>query len=113
MSDKSKKERAALLFQVHRILVKKTEAAAADRVKLRDAVCAFVFAEQHKGTSLRGMIQTIWEILEKAEKSASVTSPKHVAPPETRNLARQLVEWCVEFHGAGGPMIRSGPALLS
>jgi hypothetical protein len=113
MSDESKKERAALLFQVRRVLVTRTEAATADRVRLRDAVCAFVFAEQRKGISLASMVHTITELLERAEKSTASDSREKAAPNASRDLARQLVEWCVEFFTSGTPMIPPGPALLS
>jgi hypothetical protein len=112
VSDKSKKERAALLFEVHRVLVAKTETATADRIRLRDAVCEFVFAEQRKGTSLSRMIQVIREILKRAEEAAAASHPETALTP-TEDLARQLVEWCIQVQRSGGPITPMGPILLS
>jgi hypothetical protein len=112
MSDKGKKERAALLFEVRRILVAKTETATNDRIKLRDAVCEFVFAEQRKGTSLSRMIEVIKQILKTAEEDASASQPGTGLVP-TEDLARQLVEWCVQLQRAGGIIVPMGPGPLS
>lgn len=112
MSDKSKKERAALLLEVHRILVSKTEIATADRIRLRDAVGEFVFAEQTKGTSLSRMTHVIREILERSEVGSSV-SQSETAPGPTEDLAHELVVWCVQDQRGGGPIVPTGPALLS
>jgi hypothetical protein len=112
MSDKGKKERAALLFEVRRILVAKTEVATNDRIRLRDAVCEFVFAEQRKGTSLSRMTQVIREILKRAEEDAVASQPETTLVP-TEDLARQLVQWCVQVHRAGGTIVPMGPGPLS
>jgi hypothetical protein len=112
MSDKSKKERAALLFEVHRVLVAETETATADRIRLRDAVCEFVFAEQRKGTSLSRMIQVIRETIKGAGDAAAISHPETTLAP-TEDLARQLVEWCIQVQRSGGPITPMGPILLS
>jgi hypothetical protein len=113
MSDKSKKERAGLLFQLRKILVSKAEAAIADQTTLRDAVCQFVFSEQRRGASLASMIGTVRDILATAEKDASKASGVRGLPAASAELARKLVEWCIEFQRAGGPLIPIGPGLVS
>jgi hypothetical protein len=90
VTDQSEKEYQNLLGELNIVLSERTEAAVADRIALRDAVCHYVEAEQSRGTPLSIIIGTVKEILRKAEPiSANV-------PDE---LAEQLVEWCRQFHG--------------
>lgn len=77
------------------------DAAIAARVKLRDAVCAFVVAEEARGISLKAVIQTVKDILSAAEKDDAKSAD---------DLAVQLVNWCREFHESTRPMV---PAAIS
>ena len=90
MTGKWDNEYKDLLGELNTVLSNRTEAAVADRITLRDAVCHYVEAERTRGTSLSAIIDTVNGILAKAEPdSANV-------PVE---LAEQLVEWCRQFHG--------------
>lgn len=77
------------------------EAAIAARMKLRDAVCAFVAAEEARGMSLKTVMQTVKDILGAAEKEATKS---------TDELAVQLINWCREFHKSSRPI---EPAVIS
>ena len=94
-------ERDNLFSELTGFLSDAAEAAIAARVKLRDAVCAFVRAEEARGISLKAVIQTVKEILSAAEKNASHS---------TDDLAVQLVNWCREFYKSSRPM---EPAVVS
>ena len=94
-------ERDDLLSELTSFLSDAAGAAIAARVKLRDAVCAFVAAEEARGISLKTVIQTVKEILSAAEKNATHS---------TGDLAVQLVKWCREFHKSTRPM---EPAVIS
>jgi predicted transcriptional regulator len=89
MTDKPTREHQSLLAHLDKVLTDKTQTAIADRILLRDAVCEYVSVEQARGTPLRGILAAIKEILRKAEKG-SVKA--------TDALARQLINWCLEFH---------------
>src|SRR5512141_3419784 len=93
MSDKTGKEHRALLTQLSTALSEKTKMAIASRIALRDAVCAYVVTETASGVSLESLIQSVKEILRRAEKGAASASDE---------LAQQLVDWCVEFHRSAG-----------
>ena len=94
-------ERDDLFSELTSFLSDAAEAAIAARMKLRDAVCAFVAAEEARGMSLKTVIQAVKETLRAAEKDA-IKSPDE--------LAAQLVNWCREFHNAGRPV---GPVAIS
>jgi hypothetical protein len=95
MTKKSQDERQALTAEVHAVLSDKTQKAISDRETLRDAVCVFVTAERVRGTTLKSLIQTVEEILRKAERAAeSVTDATEA---RASALAKQLVDWCMEF----------------
>lgn len=85
-----KKEYRSLLAEAERRLSGRTNTAANDRIKLRDAVCAFFAAERARGISIAAVQITVEGILKRAED---------VAGGETghRELARQLIEWCVNL----------------
>ena len=89
MTEKSNEEYKVLVGELNAVLSEKTEAAVSDRIKLRDAVCRYVEAEQSRGTPLHAIIATVKGILGKAEPGAGSGSEK---------LAEQLVEWCTQFH---------------
>lgn len=90
MTEKSDNEKKVLLGELNMVLAERTEAAVADRIALRDAVCNYVEAEQARGTSLYAIILTVKEILKEAEPEAANVPDQ---------LAEQLVEWCRHFHG--------------
>ena len=84
-------EYRALLSELHVVLTEKTDIATSDRIVLRDAVCAYVAAERSRGVTLKRVVQTVKEILTKAEEGTAKANEE---------LAKQLVEWCTEFHRA-------------
>ncbi len=90
MTTPSEDEKQVLLSEIATVLSDKTEAAIADRITLRDAVCHYVEAEHSRGTPLATIIATVKGILREAE-------PDDANVPE--ELAEQLVEWCRQFHG--------------
>ena len=90
MTEESDREYQHLLGELNTVLTDRTEAAVADRIALRDAVCHYVEAEQSRQTPLALIIATVKEILREAEPD-----PDNV-PDE---LAEQLVAWCRQFHG--------------
>ena len=90
MTEESDREYRALLGELNTVISERTEAAVADRIALRDAVCRYVEAEQSRGTSLSVIIVAVKEILREAEPNSGNV------PDE---LAEQLVEWCRQFHG--------------
>jgi hypothetical protein len=90
VTEKSDEEYQHLLGELNFVLADRTEAAVADRITLRDAVCHYVEAEQSRGTPLLTIIGTVKEILREAEPDSDNI------PDE---LAEQLVEWCRQFHG--------------
>ena len=95
-----KDERDSLLAELTGALAAKTEEAIASRIALRDAVCAYVAAEQERGMPLATVIQKVKDILSAAEQRVTKA---------TDELAMQLVDWCIEFHRA--PALR--PVILS
>lgn len=104
MSEKTGKEHQTLLNQLSTVLSERTKTAIASRIALRDAVCAYVAAETASGITLESLIQTVKRILRNAEKGATAASDE---------LAQQLVDWCVEFHGEAGAVISRPAGLVS
>ncbi len=96
MSDKAEKVTRALLSELHQALTDRTRQATHSRGSLRDAVCDYVEVEQALGTSLAKIIQTVKDILRKAEADASTATDATERRDDA--LAQQLVDWCVEFH---------------
>jgi len=90
MQDKTNSEYQVLLTEMHEVVSSKAESAIAARIELRDAVCRYVDAEQTRGTMLAVIIRSVEEILAKAEDGTEHAS---------KDLARQLIEWCRQFHG--------------
>jgi hypothetical protein len=89
MTDKN--EYRSLLAEAERHLSGKTNAAANDRIKLRDAVCAFFAAERARGISIGAVQASVEKILLRAEAGAGHRADGH------RELARQLIDWCVRL----------------
>lgn len=96
MPDRTEEEYRTLLTELNKVVTDRTVAATSDRLNLRDAVCAYVAAEQARGTSLTSIIKVVKQILRKAEESANGASD--AAELRNNELARQLVDWCEEFH---------------
>ena len=92
MIEKTAKEYRTLLSELSNVLADRTRDAAKDSISLRDAVCAYVAIEHERGTPLNGVIETVKEILSKAEAGAAG------AAQATNDLAQHLIEWCLEFH---------------
>lgn len=82
-------EYGTLLAELSAVITHRTYEASADSIALRDAVCAYVAVEHSRGTPLESVIETVRQILRKAERGTAQ------APAE---LAQQLVDWCREFH---------------
>ena len=100
MTDKSNPKQGKLIAELDKVLSDRTRAAITDRTALRDAVCAYVDAERLRGTQLTTLIETVNEILRKAEVGAAL-KPDGEADRD-RELAGQLVTWCLEFHHRTG-----------
>jgi hypothetical protein len=96
MTDKSKPEHRKLATELDRVLSFRTQEAITDRTTLRDAVCAYVDAERLRGILLADLIETVNEILRKAEVGAALKSDGEADRDD--ELGRQLVTWCLEFH---------------
>ncbi len=65
------------------------------RLNLRDTVCAFVNVEQARGLPLSAVIVSVKDILAKAQNGVRRASDE---------LAKQLIDWCVEFHLSRQPV---------
>ena len=96
MTDKSRPEHRKLATELDKVLSERTQQAISDRTTLRDSVCAYVDAEQLRGTPLATLIETVNEILRKAEVGAALKSDGEADRDD--ELGRQLVTWCLEFH---------------
>lgn len=85
-------EYGKLLAELSAVIAEKTHEATADSIALRDAVCAYVAAEHSRGTPLASVVETVKQILRKAERETA---------PAPAQLAQQLIDWCHEFHPDG------------
>jgi hypothetical protein len=94
-----------LLQHLNEALTERTDAAIGDRIKLRDAVCAYVMMEQAKGIPIDRVILAVDAILETAEEG--VARESGVMRRRDDALAEQLVQWCLGFSASG----TSGDAL--
>lgn len=91
-----------LLAEAERLLTDATNTAINDRAELRDAVCAYAAAEQVKGSSIDSIRNSIEAILKRAEVRVGKLDGH-------KELARDLLHWCLEQSGSGNPGI--GPVL--
>lgn len=99
MKSRNEAEYRRILTELNRTLFDSTESATRDRINLRDAVCAYIAAEQARGTSLGKITQIVKDILAKAEDAATgAAAPIGLCDDD---LAQQLVDWCGEFYSAG------------
>lgn len=86
-----RKEYRSLLAEAERRLSGSTNAAANDRIKLRDAVCTFFAAERARGIPIAAVQTSVEKILQRAEVGAGDRADGH------RELAQQLIDWCVKL----------------
>jgi hypothetical protein len=98
------KAHEALLEHLTEALSARAEKALADRIALRNAVCAFVAVEQSRGTPLERLIEDVTALLREAETEADVSSEE---------LGRVLVTWCVEFNLAASLAVPPVGGLLA
>ena len=99
---KTEEEYRKVLASINKIVTDQVQAATADRIDLRDAVCAYLEVEQARGTTITRVIQILEEILRNAEQRAERTS--EAGANLSNELANQLVAWCVESRGTGGKL---------
>jgi len=76
----------ALLASIHSVI--------SDRASLREAVCAYLAAEQARGSSVASVVQAVLEILGKATEGGADANEE---------LAQLLVDSCVEPYIFGVP----------
>ncbi len=93
MTDQSNSEYWTLLTQLDSALATRSTTATTDLIRLRDAVCEYVTVERGRGATLAAILLTVEEILQTAGKEST---------GESVALARQIVDWCIEFHGSVG-----------
>lgn len=98
MTDKTGKACRLLLTELNLAITDRASTAASTRATLRGAVCDYVAVEQARGSSLKTIIQTVKDILKNAEQEALKATD--ATEKKDDDLARQLVDWCVEFHHA-------------
>lgn len=94
MDDNKKKSHPTGLRASRAALFASTHAVISDRAILRAAVCAYLAAEQARGSTVASVVQVVREILAKAAEGAA-----HV----NEELAQQLADSCLEPYGAPGP----------
>lgn len=87
MSDNN--EQRVLLAQAEKLLTDATNTATNDRIDLRDAVCAYLAAEQSKGTSLEVVRSSVEAILIRAEVRVGKLNGH-------KELAKELVNGCLD-----------------
>ncbi len=96
---KTEEEYRRLLANINNVITDQAQTVTGDRIALRDAVCAYLEAEQARGTPRARVIQILEEILRNAEQREARTSDAGANP--SGELAGQLVAWCVESRGTG------------
>ena len=102
VSVKTELEYRILFEKLNKVLTERTDDALGHRIKLRDAVCAYVTVEQARGTAIDRVIHAVDAILRKAEEGAAVGAETMKLRDEA--LASRLVYWCIAFgtNGASG-----------
>ena len=83
-----------LLDEAEKLLTDSTNTATRDRVELRDAVCAYLIAEQTKGSSIDSIRTSIEAILIRAEARVGKLDGH-------KELARDLLDWCLNRNESG------------
>lgn len=92
MTDEKKQHRT-LLAAVSDALSAGTHAAISDRTVLRDAVCAYLAAEQARGSTAESVVQTVKDILIEADGERADTNDE---------LAEKLVDSCLGYYRPTG-----------
>ena len=75
-----------------------TDAATRDRIELRHAVCDYFLAQRAMGVRFEMIVDAVEGILKQAEIRADVKN-------DSAELARRLIDWCVEANPAPRPVI--------
>ena len=96
---KTEEEYRKLLANINKVITDQAQTVTGDRIALRDAVCAYIEAEQARGTPRARVIQILEEILLNAEQRDAGTSD--AGANLSSELASQLVAWCIESRGTG------------
>lgn len=91
-------EYRALLGQAEKLLADSTNHALKDRIELRDAVCAYLEAEQKRGTPLSSVLESVEGILERATLGLG-RADGH------QKFAQQLIDWCLELYPLADPNV--------
>jgi hypothetical protein len=89
------------LSELERILSDRTAVAARDFVKLRDAICAYQFAEQARGTPIQTIKIRLTRVVGKAGKGTHA---------ETSIAVQELLDWCIRYAAARVPAARPLPS---
>lgn len=84
-------EYRALLAEAEGVVSDRTESAIHERIALRDAVCAYLVAERTRGVPLDVIRYAVQGIL----KRADARTGNGDGSDALRELARQLIDWCV------------------
>lgn len=85
------KDYQTLLAEAEAFLSTETSAALSDRINLRNAVCAYLAAEQARGTPIETVRAEVERILERAEDRIGSGEP---GSDGHRELAHKLIDWC-------------------
>lgn len=93
MTDEKTKQHRTLVAAASDALSAGTHAAISDRKTLRDAVCAYLAAEQARGSTVESIVQTVKDILSKANGERADTNDQ---------LAEQLVDSCLGYYRSTG-----------
>jgi hypothetical protein len=89
-----KYEYRVLLDEAEKLMADATNTALRDRVELRDAVCAYLDAEQAKGSSIELVRSSVEAILIRAEVRVGKLNGH-------AELAKDFVDWCLERASRG------------
>ena len=92
-----------LLDEAEKLLTHATDTAVEDRIALREAVCAFLIAERANGSSVETVLESVEAILMRAELRVGKLNGHS-------ELARRLVEWCIQSIDAGTDLNGDGSA---
>ena len=90
-----------LLDEAEKLLTDATNTATHDRIELRDAVCAYMLAEQTKGNSIDAIRISVEAILIRAEVRIGKLDGH-------KELAKDLVDWCLDQNGTGNGIGKDG-----
>ena len=89
-------EYRVLLAEAESLLADSTNNAIKDRIELRNAVCAYLDAEQKRGASLASVLDSVEAILFRAAGRLGEVGGH-------QKFAQQLIDWCLELDGQRVP----------